>query len=98
MSTKKKATEAEIIKQMLELEGEDETPILWVGGKGSKQYYTVARNRGEAINNIIEKEPILAAIGCEVEPFEVVEGCTIAPIIPEGYVLGDDRRRGVDAE
>ena len=65
---------------------------IWKGGLGSIELITVARNEGEAINNLIEKEPILAAIGCRAEPFAPVDGCEIVALVPDKFVFGDDRR------
>lgn len=65
---------------------------VWEGGYGNIQLRTVARNQGEAINNLIDKEPILQAIGCTAEPMKDVDGCKIVALVPSSFEYGDDRR------
>jgi hypothetical protein len=65
---------------------------IWVGGNGHIQHKTIARSEAEALNNIIEKEPLLLAIGCYAEPMELVDGHHAVALVPDKYVFGDDRR------
>lgn len=70
---------------------------VWVGGQGTMMFMTVARDQGEALNNLIEREPLLAAIGCYAEPMQDVDGCEVVALLPEGFIFGDDRRSAADA-
>jgi len=65
---------------------------VWSGGIGELIIQTVARNEAEALNNLIEKEPILAAIGCSAWPLEDVDGCKVVALVPDDFEFGDDRR------
>lgn len=69
---------------------------VWVGGQGSMMFMTVARDQAEALNNLIEREPLLAAIGCYVEPMQDVDGCEVVALLPPDFIFGDDRRTAAD--
>lgn len=79
MTTAKKKTEYEFCP-------------VWEGGNGQIHYCTVARNEAEALNNLIDHDPILLAIGCTVSLMEPVDGCEIVALVPKDYKHGNDRR------
>lgn len=69
-----------------------QTAQIYEGGYGNIVLRTVARDEGEAINNFMDKEPILAAIGCTAQLMPNIDGCRIVAIIPDDFVFGDDKR------
>lgn len=71
---------------------------IWEGGHGMIQMRTVARDEGEAIANLIEREPLLNAIGCFVAPMADVDGCRIVALLPPTFVFGDARRLKKEAK
>jgi len=92
MTAKKKKEEVVAAAEIAEItEGYTFVPV-WEGGNGNILMRTVARNQGEAINNLCDKSPILAAIGCHAERMMDVDGCEIVAVVPEGFEYGDDRR------
>jgi hypothetical protein len=68
---------------------------VWIGGNGNIEHMTVARDEGEAINNLIEMEPILRAIGAHAEKLGPVDGCEIVALAPDRFEFGDTRRNKV---
>jgi hypothetical protein len=65
---------------------------VWEGGNGQINYRTVARDEAEALNNLIDHDPILAAIGCTVAPIDPVNECKIVALVPKSFEHGNDRR------
>jgi len=80
------------IAQLISEQGVGATVSIYEGGYGNISLRTVARNDGEAINNFIDKEPVLRAIGCTAQLMPDVDGCKVVAIIPEGFEFGDDKR------
>lgn len=92
MTTTKKKPDIEQTIALKSSPSQYEFCPVWEGGNGQIQHRTIARDEAEALNNLIDRDPILLAIGCSVSLMEPVDGCEIVALVPKEFVHGNDKR------